>query len=391
MTGIGAAAQMGERIAGKYDTIALVLQGGGALGAYQAGVYEALHGAGIAPDWVAGISIGAINAALIAGNPEDKRVERLRQFWERVTTPTLGLFDGKPLAPFLGTGLTMRNWLNQVSAAEAVLKGTPGFFDPRWPPAPLQPSGSKEALSYYDTAPLRETLTELVDFDRINARLTRLSVGAVNIRTGNFAYFDNANLKITAEHIMASGALPPGFTPIKIDGESYWDGGLVSNTPLNYIVEAEPRLLSLVFQVDLWSALGSYPMDLGDVAERQKDIAYSSRTRLNTDVFAYVQMMRCQIRGLLQKLPETLRDTPEAKALHDMAERASMNIIHLIYRKKSHETYSKDYNFSRASMSEHWTAGYHDTVRTLRHPDWLDPPTPEMGVRTHDIHRHGRD
>ena len=391
MSGMGGIANAGERIAGKYDTVALVLQGGGALGAYQAGVYEALHEAGIAPDWIAGISIGAINAALIAGNRPEDRVPRLRQFWEMVTKPSLPILDANPFESLIGDGLAARHLLNHFSASEAVFKGVPGFFAPHFLPAPFQPNGAKAALAHYDTAPLRETLLDLVDFDRINARTARFSVGAVNVRTGNFTYFDNATRKIGPEHVMASGALPPGFPPIEIDGESYWDGGLVSNTPLNYVIETEPRLLSLVFQVDLWSAAGAYPSDLGGVAERQKDISYSSRTRMSTDTFAFVQETRRQIRELLKKLPDELRAAPEAISLQAIAERASMNIVHLIYRKKRHETYSKDFNFSRTAMKEHWTAGYQDTVRTLRHQDWLDPPTPEVGILTHDVHQQGRD
>ncbi len=381
----------GERIQGKYDAVAMVLQGGGALGAYQAGCFQALHEADVRIDWLAGISIGAINAALIAGNTFENRVARLRAFWERVTTPNVGLMDPNLFQPFLGTGMAMRGMINQAASIQAAVQGQPGFFTPRMPSALFQPPGSKEARSFYDTGPLRETLLELVDFDLLNSRASRLSVGAVNVRTGNFVFFDNAERDIGPEHIMASGALPPGFPPVKIDGESYWDGGLVSNTPLNYIIETEPTLMSLIFQVDVWSATGEFPNDIAEVIERQKDITFSSRTRLNTDVFAYIQQLRNQVRRLLEKLPKEQRDMTEAQVLAHMTNHASMNIIHLIYRKKSHETHSKDYNFSRASMEEHWAAGYNDTVRTLRHQDWLDPPPPERGVVTHDIHRHGRD
>jgi NTE family protein len=380
-----------ERIDGKYDSVALVLQGGGALGAYQAGCFEGLHEHGIKIDWLAGISIGAINAAIIAGNPYERRVQRLRDFWERVTTPNVGLTDPDFFQPFIGTGLVQRQWINQMTSLQAILGGQPGFFTPRFPPPFLQPAGSKESRSFYDTEPLRTTLLDLVDFDLINSRASRLSVGAVNVRTGNFAFFDNADRALGPEHIMASGALPPGFPMIKIDGESYWDGGLVSNTPLNYIIETEPKLASLVFQVDVWSARGDYPLDLGGVIERQKDITYSSRTRMNTDVFAYIQRMRESVHLLLEKLPPEIRKSAEAQTLEQLASHASMNIIHLIYRKKSHETHTKDFNFSRASMEEHWAAGYNDTIRTLRHPEWLDPPKRGSGVTTHDIHRHGRD
>jgi NTE family protein len=384
-------ASAGNRIKDKYDSVVLVLQGGGALGAYQAGCYQALYEADIHINWVAGISIGAINAALIAGNDRDNRVKALRTFWERVTTPNVGLMDPNLFSPWIGAGLQGRGLINQMASMQAMTQGQPGFFTPRIPPPQFQPSGSPEARSFYDTSPLRETLAELTDFDRINRKAVRLSVGAVNVRTGNFVFFDNAARDMAPEHIMASGALPPGFPPVKIDGESYWDGGLVSNTPLNYIIETEPSLSALVFQVDVWSARGEFPADLAAVIERQKDITFSSRTRMNTDVFSYVQKLRQQIRALLDKLPQSEREMAEAKALEHLASHGSMNIIHLIYRKKSHETHSKDYNFSRASMEEHWSAGYNDTVRTLRHPAWLEPPSGDRGVVTHDIHRHGQD
>ncbi len=229
----------------KAEQCVLVLQGGGALGAYQAGVYEKLAANGHAPDWVSGISIGAINAALIAGNPPERRVERLRSFWRTVSSRLMA----EPTMP----GERARSLFNDASASFAVIFGLPGFFEPRIPPAMTFPPGAPEALSYYETAPLRQTLEKLVDFDLINAKKTRLSVGTVNIRTGNFVYFDNHQQIIGPEHIMASGALPPGFPPIEIDGEHYWDGGLVSNTPLQYVLDETPRPDMLIFQIDLRS------------------------------------------------------------------------------------------------------------------------------------------
>ena len=243
-----------------FEVVALVLQGGGALGAYQAGVYEALHEARIHPNWIAGISIGAINAAIIAGNPPENRVERLREFWTHVTTDGPWLGTGNA---FLGLahGDAMREILNQMSAALALASGARGFFTAR-PFLPwLYPVGTPEATSFYDTADLKRTLERLVDFERINAGETRLSVGAVNVRTGNFVYFDTATHTIRPEHVMASGALPPGFPAVEIDGEHYWDGGVVSNTPLQWIAESEPRRDTLAFQVDLWSAQGELPRE----------------------------------------------------------------------------------------------------------------------------------
>ena len=255
----------------------LVLQGGGALGAYQAGAYEALCAADLEPVWVAGVSIGAINAAIIAGNPADKRVERLREFWDlvssRLTLPPLAFDDAS------------RKLFNETSAALVASTGAPGFFDPRYPPAIVMPPGTRQAISVYDTTALRTTLLELVDFDLLNSGPIRLSVGAVDVGNGNLKYFDSTRDKIGPEHIMASGALPPGFPPIAIDGQLYWDGGLVSNTPLQYVLDGEaPRPDMCIFQIDLFSAKGSIPETLFDVQEREKEIRYSSRTRFNTDV-----------------------------------------------------------------------------------------------------------
>ncbi len=369
-----------------YNAIALVLQGGGALGSYQAGAYCALWEAGIHPTWLAGISIGAINSAIIAGNPVQRRIDRLREFWEAITVEMGAPWPAAPHPP-----QSVRTSINALSSLHALFLGQPGFFEPKLP-APwllLQVHGR----SYYDTAPLRATLERLIDFDRINAREVRLSVGAVNLGTGNFTYFDNAAEKIGPEHIMASSALPPGFPPVEIGGEFYWDGGVVSNTPLQYVLDFEPRMDSLVFQIDVWSARGPVPNTLGEVIERQKDIGYSSRTRFNTDQVARMQKLRNAIDRLLAKLPESLAAEPEVEELRRYGCRAVMNVIHLIYDDKAYEIFSKDYEFSRASMREHWHAGYCDAVETLAHPDWLAPPSRSVGIVTHDIHRYkqGRD
>ena len=262
-----------------FEHIALLLQGGGALGSYQAGVYQALHEAGLEPDWVAGISIGAINCALIAGNPPERRLERLRDFWETISTPPFGMPD--PVGVEVEGDLA-RIWVNQVRAVGVLLGGAPQFFTPRQLPPFLHPRGSAEALSYYDTAPLRATLERLVDFDLLEGGPTRLSVGAVNVRTGNFVYFDSTTHRIGAEHVIASGSLPPGFPATEIEGEHYWDGGLISNTPLQWVLDSRPRCDTLAFQVDLWSAKGELPRDLVESEVRQKEIRYSSRTRSGT-------------------------------------------------------------------------------------------------------------
>ena len=372
-----------------FECVALVLQGGGALGAFQAGVYEALAEADLAPDWVAGISIGAINAALIAGNPPEKRVERLRAFWEEVSAPLVPNLPEMARAMF--TGDAARGLFNQFNAAGALIKGAPGFFAPRLLSPFFAPAGTVEATSYYDTGMLRGTLERLIDFDRINAGPTRLSVGAVNVRSGNFVYFDSNTHAIKPEHIMASGALPPGFPAVEIEGERYWDGGLVSNTPLQWVVSGGSRRDTLAFQVDLWSARGEAPHDMPEVMTRQKEIQYSSRTRANTDEFKKIQAVRASLANVLEKLPPELLDSEDVALLKSVADRKVYKIVHLIYRSRHYERQSKDYEFSRLSMQDHWLAGYNDAVRTLRHPEALTRPADRSGVATFDVGVDGRD
>jgi len=354
---------------------ALVLQGGGALGAYQAGVYEALLESDSQLDWVAGVSIGAINAALIAGNPPERRVERLAQFWHEVSSA-----PAQNIPSFWGA----RGVVNRWSAAAAALTGVPGLFRLRANPA-LMLGGAAPVLSYYDTAPLRATLQQLVDFDRINRREMRLSVGAVNIRSGNSVYFDNSTDRITVDHIMASGALPPGFPPVHIEGEDFWDGGLVSNTPLQYVIDSFPRTQPLVvLQVDLFSARGPMPSTMSEVLERQKDITYSSRTRMNTDALAKNVNLQQALADLIGKLPPALRKDPAVAAVRSHMAHEPIDIVHLIYRDKAYELDSKDYEFSRSMMNEHWEAGARDMRNTIAHPEWLQRAT-EGGITTFDL------
>ncbi len=354
-----------------FDRVVLLLQGGGALGAYQAGVYEALAEANLHPDWVAGISIGAINAAIIAGNAPNLRVEKLKRFWQGITGSWFSTYMGG-LGALLERGDAARGSANQMSAIEVLMSGAPGFFQPRIPSPWFYPSGTVEATSYYDTGRLKATLESRIDFDRLNDAnpQTRLSLGAVNVQSGNLVYFDSPSQVIKPEHVMASGALPPGFPAIEIEGEHYWDGGLVSNTPLQWIAMTQQRPPdSLVFQVDLWSAEGPLPRNLAEVATRQKEIQYSSRTRAFTDYFKRVAKLRSMIAALLEELPEEARQKAEAKLLSSAADRHAANIVQLIYRAKGYEGDSKDYEFSRRTMEEHWQAGYRDAVYALRHPE----------------------
>ena len=381
-----------------FECVALLLQGGGALGAYQAGVYEALSEDGIHPNWLAGISIGAINCAIIAGNPPERRVERLRQFWELVTTDRFGNWSGTPdlLQPFqflkAMQGDLARSILNQMSAGMAVFQGATGFFSPRFPAPWAYPTGALAATSFYDTVKLEQTLEKLVDFDRINAKDgMRISIGAVNVRSGNFAYFDTATHVIQPKHIMASGALPPAFPAVEIDGEYYWDGGVVSNTPLQWVLDNMPRQNTLAFQVDLWNARGELPGNVAQVETRRKEIQYSSRTRAGTDSFKYAQRMRNAVASLLERLPDDLKKSEEAEILRTSAERKIYNIIHLIYHARNYEGHAKDYEFSRASMEAHWRSGYNDTRRTLRHLNSFGLPTNDEGVVTFDLEHDGRE
>src|SRR6516164_2995834 len=371
-----------------FERIALILQGGGALGAYQAGVYQALAEANLHPDWVAGISIGAINSALIAGNSPAERVDRLREFWEAVSTPPFGIPDPRW---FEVRGDLSRSLLNQAHSLGALLGGVPNFFIPRVPPPYLQPNGTLDATSYYDVAPLRATLERLVDFDLINAREMRFSVGTVNVRTGNFVYFDNATYQILPEHVIASGSLPPGFPATEIEGEHYWDGGLVSNTPLDWVLDSRPGRDTLAFQVDLWNARGEVPRNLIEADTRQKEIRYSSRTRSATDQFKKKQLLHRAIYRLLSELPEELRQLQEADMLAVEADPKVYNVIQLIYHARHYEGNSKDYEFSRRTMEEHWKSGYNDAVRTLRHPEVLQRPKGPDGVFTFDLAVDGRD
>jgi NTE family protein len=372
-----------------FECVALLLQGGGALGAFQAGVYQALAEANMHPDWVAGISIGAINAALIAGNAPKDRLEKLHTFWNEITTQRI--FDPLGLAHYWLRGDMGHVFLNRLRAGATLLEGAPGFFTPRLPPPYLAPPGTMEATSWYDTSPLRSTLERLIDFDRINFGEMRFSVGTVNIRSGNFVYFDSTTHKIRPEHIMASGALPPGCPAVEVDGELYWDGGLVSNTPLQWVVQGDTRQDTLVFQVDLWSARGELPSDLNDVTARQKEIQYSSRTRANTDQFKQIQCVRVALANVLDQIPPEILQSEDGKLLRSVADRKVYQIVHLIYRSKNYEVQSKDYEFSRVSMTDHWNAGYNDAIRTLRHPEALQRPTDQIGVATFDLAINGRE
>ena len=359
-----------------YDKkVGLVLQGGGALGSYQAGVYEALASSEYLPDWVAGISIGAINAAIIAGNAPEHRAQRLRSFWEEITTPNT-LWASAPAGPLAA-------WQHRASALTALIFGQPGFFRPRPPQDWFSPA---KRVSYYQTSALKGTLERLVDFNRINeASDMRLSVGAVNVRTGDFAYFDSEEITIHPEHIMASGALPPGFPPVEIDGEQYWDGGLFSNTPLQYMVDYYPRRSRLIFQVDVFPAHGRPPTNLDEVNERDKDIRYSSRTRFTTNTLRDKHDVRHAINELHKLLPPDIANTEQAKQLYEYGCVTEMDIVQLIYRPIEPQGALKDFEFGRSTMEARWQQGLSDACCTLQASPWLAPMPREFGVRVFDV------
>ncbi|GBQ82474.1 putative esterase [Gluconacetobacter johannae DSM 13595] len=363
--------------------IGLVLQGGGALGAYQAGVYQVLHEAGLEPDWISGVSIGGINAALIAGNPPELRVPRLRQFWERVTSRKIWIGDTP-------AGDSIRKMHNAWSSFVTSTFGQPGFFRPRLANPWLAGRDIHAATSYYDSAPLRETLLSLIDFDRLNTSGIRLACGAVSVGSGNFIYFDTASTRLTIDHVMASAALPPALPMVRIGQDYYWDGGMVSNTPLQHLLDNADQDSMLIFQVDLFSARGPIPRDMFDVQARTKDIQYSSRTRLITDHYRALHRQKLEIRALLDRIPE--QDlTPRDRALRQqLSSLPAITILQLIYQEEAYEGQTRDFEFSAASMEEHWDAGARDTRMTLSHQDWLRPSPDDAGLIVHDAHRPDR-
>lgn len=391
-----------------YPRIALVLQGGGALGSYQAGVYEGLAKQGIHPNWVAGISIGALNCAIIAGNAPKDRVQRLHEFWQTICSPAVfshsmmhghkeafgGYGSGEHGSAFgAAAGQAVENMghtmFRSMAAMSALMNGQEGFFKPRL----LGPgSGSPDSTSFYDTTPLIATLEKFADFDRINSGETRVSLGATNVASGNFVYFDSKKTKLTPKHFIASGSLPPGFPATEIDGEYYWDGGCVSNTPLEYVLGDSPRLDTLVFQVDLWRSAGPLPSNILQVNERLKDIQFSSRTRTVTNAVQMMQRMRKVFFETIDRIPESVRKNDpwfEQMARHMMG--ARYNVIHLIYENKQSEGHYKDFQFSAETMQMHWQTGLHDMDETLAHPACLEMPAEGENFVTFDIHTHKRE
>ncbi|UXU89949.1 patatin-like phospholipase family protein [Burkholderia sp. S-53] len=361
----------------RFSNTVLVLQGGGALGAYQAGVFEGLFEAGIAPNWISGVSIGAINAALIAGNPPERRVERLREFWERASA--WSAFTPPPLLD------TMRPMFNFYSAATAVAFGIPGFFSPRTLPPFMAPGGTLAALSFYDTEPLRATLEALADFDLINRKDVRLSLGTVNVCTGQSVYFDNTKTRICPEHVMASSALPPGFPPVNVDGEWYWDGGILSNTPLWYVVDEAYRESALVLQIDVFSSTGALPQNLQQVQERMKDLQYASKTRFSAARINEQEELRTSLRHVLDMLtPDKLSD-PDVQRLSAISSRGEVVLARFTNRRDTQSFDFKDYEFSRATVTELWEGGLGDVRQAIATQAWHNAVELAKGIHVCDL------
>jgi NTE family protein len=344
--------------AGKGQVV-LVLQGGGALGAYQAGVYEALSTAGIEPDWVIGTSIGAINAGLIAGNAPEDRLPRLREFWRRIE-------QGSPLATLA-----------------TFTRGIPAFFTPRplaW--GGVHASVGLDGASYYSTEPLRATLAELLQVEKPT---TRLTVGAVNVRTSQMRYFDSRDEALSIEHVMASGALPPAFPAVRIAGEPYWDGGVYSNTPIEAVLDDKPRRDSVIFGVNVWQPVGPEPESIWQVMGRQKDIQYASRADSHIARQKQIHKLRHVIRELAKRVSEKQRNTAECRELASWGCGTTMHVVRLLAPALASEDYLKDIDFTPAGIRARWQAGLADTRRMIERAPWEAEVDPMEGVVVHEL------
>src|SRR5476649_803717 len=359
--------------------VVLVLQGGGALGAYQAGVFHALHEHGLAPDWVVGTSIGAINAALIAGNRPEERLVRLKQFWEKISHP-----DPTDMTRVSDQQRRSNIWMQTM---DTMLRGVSGFFKPR--AFSLFPAGMAvppEQASFYDTSELGKTLDELVDFDYLNAAGgVRLTVNALKVTCGSLTSFDNTERDLSADHIRASGALPPGFPAVRIDGDLYWDGGLYSNTPLETVLDDTPHVDTLVFMVDLWSSEGPEPTTLDEVQTRQKDVTFASRSKRHIEDYVNTHTLQHKLRELYSKLPDTAHNRRQTEELVALGCDSTMHIVRLPYAGRDWHMAAKDINFSKGSIEWRWEQGYQDALRAIKAAGWLAFVTQDTPLVVHEL------
>lgn len=358
-----------------FDRVALVLQGGGSLGAYHIGAYKALEEAGYVPDVICGISIGAITSCILAGNEPGERVAKLEEFWHDVSWPSL--VENIPMST------PVRRFHNQMSSLQAVLFGQPNFFAPWFPPTQMQPKGSGGATSHYDTSKLRDTLLRLSDFDRFNSGKTRLITGAAKVSTGELVFFDSGTMKMEPEHVMASGSLPPGFPGMRIDGELYWDGGAVSNTPLEGIFKIKPALNTLVFMVDLFNPECQDPQNLDDVEWVGKNLLYASRTGHNINQHAEKHNLRKALNHVLQHLPDNLKNDGLIQEIKDYASDVNYHFVHIVYKAPETEIKSSDYEFSRPSIRDRSSHGYEDMSSAIQQADWLKEHPKHIGSKVH--------
>jgi NTE family protein len=363
-----------QKAPGQPGQVVLVFQGGGALGAYQAGVYQALQEADIEPDWVIGTSIGAINASLIAGNPPATRLERLREFWARVRHG--------PIAQALGTAPLLGPW---AANALTISAGVRGFFEPNlWAFAGMQVPLGAELAGYYSTRPLERTLGELTDVSLLNAGQPRLTVGAANLKTAEMCYFDSRDMPLTVKHIMASGALPPAFPAIRIGDDLYWDGGILSNTPVEAVFDDCPRRSGLVFAVHMWNPNGPEPKNMGEVMARQKDLQYSSRAASHIARQKQIHKLRHVINGLVEKMPEEMQNMPAVREMAGYGCKTLMHVVRLVAPPLAGEDHSKDIDFSAGGIQLRWDAGYADTKQVLAQAPWTGEFDPLEGFILHE-------
>jgi len=363
-----------QSLKSRLGQIVLVFQGGGALGAYQAGVYQALHDAGVEPDWIIGTSIGAINASLLAGNEPGARLDRLKTFWRRV--------EWKEFAPLLSPWAPAAHWWGNVATLFA---GLPNFFKPE-PRAFFHPRFAlgPESAGYYSTEALNATLSDLVDTTQLNSGAPRITVGAANVKTGDMRYFDSRNCRIDLRHVLASGALPPAFPAVRVDEDLYWDGGILSNTPVEAVFDDNPRRNSLVFSVQMWHPRGPEPSSIWDVISRQKDVQYASRTEAQITRQKQIHRLRHIIRDLSVLLPEDVRRRPDVKEMAAYGCTTRMHVVRLLAPVVSGEDHTKDIDFSAAGIRERWSAGLADTEQVLAEKPWERDVDPREGFILHE-------
>lgn len=359
--------------------VVLVLQGGGALGAYQAGVFQAMHEHGLAPDWIVGTSIGAINAAILAGNPHETRLARLKEFWEGIAHRDS--YDMRQLPDAQRrSNILLQTW-------DTLLRGVPGFFRPRlMSPFAAGMAVDPEQASFYSTDELGETLNRLIDFDYLNGPGgIRLTINALKVTCGSLRSFDNRQLNINADHVRASGALPPGFPPVRIDGDLYWDGGLYSNTPLETVLDDNEHVDTLCFMVDLWNADGEEPTTLDEVQTRQKDVTFASRSKRHLDDYVATHNLQQKLRELYLQLPEQARTQKGAEDLAQLGVGSTLHVVRLAYAGRDWNMAAKDINFSKGSIEWRWDQGYQDALRALKAAGWLSFVTEDTPLVVHEL------